>query len=417
MNEHLSIGYSAACQFLVDRGIGQTPWSLIRITVWTVLLLALAGRTSLVPVPGPVEVQGGVAAARIDMPAPFGDPRGFERPAVKRTGGLRVAWIGDSSSQFRAANGEDGPYLPEAVLGQLAAGADEPRPVAFSYVLNGQRPYDSYVCLLDALEQEPDAIVITLNPVWSFERRSLIFRRHLLRSAGHNLPGRLTDVAWYAAMAEPATWANALLSPVFPSLHYRRTWHERIAHAARFVQRDYGAPGKMSETIDAWRRAHQPVAYTVYPAVFLHDAYMHYGHTGDALLSRTVYAAQQMRVLGTAAERVVRLLIDRAAGAGIPTVVYRSPINPDFLRDPAFAAQYLREWELLETLAGENASSSVRIVPALPPHAIEALEFADYTHIFDGPQNAPYIGLIAAELQGALADMLEGEGGRQCARN
>ncbi len=403
INDRLAQIPAAIARHLAVHGVGQSAPSFFRIAGLAMVLLAVLGRTWMTPPPTAAVERIATAGTWVDMPAPFGDPRGFETPPPKQPGEFRIAWIGDSSSQFRTATGADGRYLANEVLHNAGSLSDGVPSRTLSYVLNGQRPYDIYVCLLDALQHAPDAVVLALNPVWSFERRSILFRRHLLRTAGQHLPAEADDWLAYAALAEPAEWADAVLAPWLPSLQYRHAWHARMALIAEQVQRSYGPAAEMGARIAAWREAHQPVAYTTYPAVFLHDAYAKYARPAGTVFSNAAYTAQQMQVADTAVESMLRLLLDQVVDAGVPTLIYRVPVNPATQSAPSVAAHFLRGAELLDRLAKAYAGDNLRVVSALPSSVVDDLQFVDYIHLREGDQNQALLQRLADELHALRA--------------
>ena len=400
MNKSLNAIIERTLEALRQHGVGQSGASVLRLALWIAFFLAALGHL-FVPKGAPAQFESRKNGIKLlSMEAPFGDPRGFECPPPPSKDARRIAWIGDSSSQFRDENDGYAEYLPVEVLGQLQDGNAPASDEVLSYAMNGQRLYDSYVCLLDAVAQQPDAIVLTISPVWTFERRSLVFRRNLLRTAGQHIPLRLKDVAWYLAIAEPSDWADAILSPVFPSLRDRRAWHDGLDVAARPLRR-VAMPTAPDTAANADNPAH--AKDTVYPAVFLHDAYNRYGNDTDGPLSVKVYRRFQVDAAGTGNESVLRMLLDTARNAKIPCLVYCSPVNPDFLEDADFASKYLREVELLDALAADFASSCVRIIGTPPADALRPLRYLDYTHLYQGEQNSKYVRFLAEELREALS--------------
>lgn len=396
MNTWLNQKIADCANALRALGVGQSAASCLRIALWIALFY---GAISWVAAPAPhtaPAAQGSGQVTRYGMEGAFGDPRGFLEPPAPAAATARIAWISDSSSQFRDPGGGYADYLPDAVLDGLADGNAACRYEVLAYVLNAQRLYDSYICLLDALKHRPSAVVMSLNPVWSFERRSLLFRRHLMRTAGQCLTARPRDVAWYAALAEPSAWADAALAPLLPALRDRHDWHARLQRIAGKDRQAAAAPAPLADA------APGAAAGTRYPAVFIHGAYDRYGRDGQGFLSRPRYAAQQAQVEGTGNEALLRLILDTARAAQVPLLLYLSPLDPAFLQDPAFAAKHLREIALLESLREETAGGNTVIVPLVPEAAAAPLQFLDYIHLYQGPQNDPYTRFLSNALREVL---------------
>jgi hypothetical protein len=145
-------------------GYVPTPWSLLRIAVFTLAALLLA--TLVVPSrPGETRTApyNSALASKTtrNVTLPLNDPRGFKPTPKGNT--FRVAWIG--GSELLGVAPRHGAFIPRLVNDQIGR-VDGHRTSTDIYFLNAIRLADELAAQTSAVTAKPDMVVVSLNPVW-----------------------------------------------------------------------------------------------------------------------------------------------------------------------------------------------------------------------------------------------------------
>lgn len=153
-----------------------TPTSLARIIGWTVFFLILAHfATPKVPVSLPYAKEMKEQSLTPLMTA-TADPR-WARQDMNPLPPDSMVWIGGSSY---AIKNDDGSYrfLPGEVAPKL-----EHQYNHYVSIKMARRLLDTYNMVLDAIERQPAAMVVTLNPFWELNDRALFFKTNLMNDS------------------------------------------------------------------------------------------------------------------------------------------------------------------------------------------------------------------------------------------
>ena len=310
-----------------------------------------------------------------DLGAQRGDERGFGDPADDEY--FRIAWVAGSSIQ--GVEPADRTFLPDELAKVLPVVDD--RPVAIDmYFLSGMRVLDEYAAVLTALEDEPDMIVVTLNPIWALNDRAI--------QGWDNLDGRLVELLWndpsrwgmLASLASPgdAFWALSNQLDVFEDrYHWGLRWTDRFAGSSLL---ELGPPpedpGEPSE-LDAIAAMQIPI--------FFWDAYA--GVVGDHVTGADRQAAVFEYVTDSDSrlnEIAVGGILQAVDDSGIPAYVYVAQFEEQALEaatvDKAFERVEARLAELGEP---HRNSQTLTYQPESLVRMVEGLEFRDPIHIFD----------------------------------
>ena len=149
-----------------SRGLSTSWASLARIAIWFVVGLVLIDLVLPDKTPNLarrlVQPPGAKPFGYRSITAPRGDPRGFT--PTPNDDVFKIAWIG--GSELRETRGDVLSFLPMSVRSRMPV--VDGRPVSIDmYFVSGMRLFDEYAAVLAAIDDDVDAIVVSVNPVWS----------------------------------------------------------------------------------------------------------------------------------------------------------------------------------------------------------------------------------------------------------
>jgi hypothetical protein len=157
-------------------------WGLLRIGLWCLAFLLLAG--FLLPTPLPEDIPFTTAAKNapvIPMVTIADDHRFIRADSPLAPSKLNILWISDSTSiviaankNFQTAAENDTRILPTLVAKELEEKYGLKNFDIHFYIQLGLRPLDNLVFSLEALHQKPDMIVMSFNYIYDFNPYKVI---------------------------------------------------------------------------------------------------------------------------------------------------------------------------------------------------------------------------------------------------
>ena len=364
---------------LIVRGLlAPSLGSLVRIAAWAVLTIVFA--SVVLPdrqVDRAADAYNRAASTEFveNVGSQRGDQRGF---ASRNVPGFRVAWTAGSSIQ--SISPDLYTFVPIEVRDRLPTLRDEPVYVDM-YFLSGMRTVDEYAAVLQAIDSEPDMLVVTLNPLWVLNDLAIQGWDNLDgHTAATNL---LRPSAWplIASTAGPADLAWGVAGTQVDVIEDRYHWGTRLSVRLDDVQLLDIAPAEertptelqeiaaMQLPVNFWGK-YRP---TVEPGASLADRQV-------ALFERSINSKSSI------SDTALDLLFQAVKRSGIPTYVYVAPVDPDAIAnletDKALAQIELR----LSEYAATYSSDVVHIDPTSATRDLEPFEFNDIVHLAEvGP--------------------------------
>lgn len=366
--------------FLRHLGFTATWLGLARIAVW--FLVGLVSISMILPDRSP-----NLATDVYNRRAPNtwvrsittarGDPRGFV--PTDSDGVFKVAWIGGSETQQL---GDQFTFLPMLVRDTLPS--VDGRPVSIDmYFVSGMRLTDEYAGLLAAIADDVDAIVVSLNPVWSTTDLAIHGRTSLdpelaTHALGHPRSWpialsllRPSDLLWgeasrgSAAIDDRYQWNVAMQSRVD-----RLTL---LSEPAPQAPADPADEAELSE-LDKIRAMTSPLEFwTAYAPSVEPDV------RGSA---RTAASFDRYATSASGLNRsILRLMGDAITDSGIPTLVYNAQVNNDVLDDPLVEPMVARAEASLASTAGSFDAPTVIFRPQTLTRRADDMVFNDIVHV------------------------------------
>ena len=324
------------------------------------------------------------------MNLPRSDPRGVRTTLPKELEKeFLIGWIGGSSLHTRANLNRKTKqwghetFVPVEVAKILGCKTEKEVSVAL-YLLSAQRIFDEYLCLLDALRYKPDLVVITLNPVWAFNSKSLSFWPNLYSATIENGLANFEDLTQIALFGGPSNIAQGLLSRYFPLIRnrfdYRQDPTVKIAslfHERHVISNQYDRLSmamNVSQPLQFWAR-----------------------FEGGKVKDRSVIG-WQIKAMSYIDEGVdgfhhiiLRNMIKRVNEAGVKTLFYLAPFTPNAWDDEMLYRKLKAQEHALSLLAREYNSSNIHIISENPARVLPELEYRDLVHIKDSLPLSDYL--------------------------
>jgi hypothetical protein len=373
---------------LRDRfGVAASFGSLLRIHVWVVVgLIAIAAIK-----PAPVQDQESSAynlRIRSDFVREVGadrnDWRGFNgSPADDAV--FRIGWTGGSSLQSIGEGYYE--FLPKLVRDRMPE--VDGRPVDIDiYFLSGIRIWDEYVAVLEAIENDVDMLVITLNPLWVFNDEAIQGWSNLNPTAA----ARLVDepAAWPlgALLLNPADVMQGLVGRYFDGVTDRWSYGGLVRDRfddVTFLDRTEPPepPAEISELariaqmqipVLFWgeKRDQRPAGLTPFEA-----------QAALLQLADPEGATWNQRILGWMAQAVV--------DSGVPTFVYLAPISSESLADPDVDAAVRGIEGHLREYLDDFSAETVEFRPETLGRSLPPIQFNDLIHVGEAPPLADHV--------------------------
>ena len=381
----------------VLKRLGFAPsWlGLVRVAAW--LLVGLVALGAVLPDKSP-DIGADAYNRRVPNPSvrniatARGDPRGFTPTSSEDV--FKVAWIGGSEIQEISETSYS--FLPISVREKLPT--VDGRPVSVDmYFVSGMRIADQYAAVLAAIGDDVDAIVVSLNPVWS--------------TTDLAIQGWTTLNPLFATytLPRPSAWPISL-SLLAPS---DLVWGEASRVSAAIDDR-YQWGTEMQSTVDGWTLLPDtapaapldPAAEAALPELDRIRAmtsplefWSTYAPVVEPDVTGSARTAASFDRYARSESGLNRLILQQMGDAitesGIPTLVYNAQVNYNILADPVVAPAVAR---VEATLAGEAdsfASPNVTFHSETLSRRVPDMQFNDIVHVANFGV-AP--GLVASEL-------------------
>ena len=366
---------------LLGGGVGW--WVLVRVLVWTLLFVAVIGQFF----PEPVHPTRKVQMERSEGFSMILENRQLEHKSVKFKGDdrrLRLAWIAGSESMLKNFANPGELSLPMKTADRLAKIRDS-KVNCYYYLQTGQRFLDVYTLLLDALERDPDVVVITLNPIWTYSNIE-IFGNMTIFDHRSDLWFSSTDWPLWLGVTSPSshflTHVGNYVPLIMPPEIFRRE-----VNAAQ--DRMFGKPPAQTEdkvSDKYFYDSDDPVAFWLNqtttrsnnsrPSLELDPKWLKRQLQADIIeranTSTDSFAAVTFR-------KIDRLLVKNP----VPILFYRAPMSPLIEDDLPAAEGNERVAMAIEALEQNKSSDNMKFVARIPQMVIDSLVFVDLIHTRD----------------------------------
>ncbi|MEM9200695.1 MAG: hypothetical protein AAGC53_03505 [Actinomycetota bacterium] len=355
--------------------------SLLRVHVWIIIGLVAVGTIRTAPEYNPASSwynrQINDPLVR-EIGADINDDRGFH-PTQQREDTFHIAWVGGSSLQARSD--EEVPvrrFVPQRVREQIPdVGGFET--VIDVYMLQALRTWDLYVATLAAIEQEPDHLVVTLNPIWLFNDQAVSSWPNLSPTAAEALIDDPQTWPLLFGLASPADVATGVVGDSFDGIEDRwgygadlRAWLSDRTPLDRSVIPE--ADGEPTEL--------QRIAGLSSPLAFWSSEK---NERPPELAGTQIDAYNLERAnpdRGSWNRTVVGWLADAIVDADIPTTIYLAPLRSDTLADPDADAALASIESQLATYVDDFDAAHVSFTPKSLSRELPWLPFRDLIHMW-----------------------------------
>jgi len=308
---------------------------------------------------------------------------------------FRIAWVGGSSIQ---SIGDDFYTFIPAEVARAMPTIDGGRQVTTDvYFLSGIRALDNYMAVLAAVDDEPDMIVVTINPAWVFNNTATRGWDELDPHAVQLLaadPRSATLFAPYLAPSDVVLGAASYASaPVRDRIRHSKAISDRLSG---FTLLDRATPNEVDppDELDQVRAMNIPVAFwRKYRLAPIPDQTL--GERQAQILLESDLDARSIN------RAVLDDMARITANSGIPTYVYVAPVNHEFLEDPVVDEAVADIEAEIASHADRWSAANQRFVPTNLSRYIEPFAFADLIHIQEPDAVSNY---LAPELCGFLAE-------------
>jgi hypothetical protein len=349
-------------------GVGATTGSIVRVAAWTLFFLFVIGRVVGEKPEGWVST---LNTPHFTEMIAIGDPRGFHGPLPEKPSSqLRIAWIGSSSLRTHAVEGRENREITQKVASRLITRErlPEPRtdPMILSYVMGGQGIYDLYLSLLDALERDPDIVILTLGPFLFFDTHAVSRHPWRYSSALTQLPVQLSSMTEFALFSQPSDWARGLLSPLSPLVRDQADLHPMARGLPLQVamRGPLKATGEPPVLVQFWIEARERIYGT------------HWGNRLDAFLQEGFDPTP-----GNRNDRILDRMLERLHAADVRVLVYVPPVSPKLHEDPVLGKTIRKIEKRMQQKKNRFERPGMTIMPRNPGRYVTELNFFDYVHL------------------------------------
>ena len=317
------------------------------------------------------------------------DPRGFRDDVAGRKGDrFRIAWIGGSSLKVRKRKGESpyrwlkDTYIPVEVRNRLEEKWGRKVDVVF-YFADAQRIFDSYLCLLHSLEQNPDLIVLTVNPFWSFNDKAVSFRSHLFESAP------VSAWPWILQLGRPADLIAGRASLLFRVVRDRLDIHRALFPS--FLDVD-SQPAQEEQSSENKHRRVEDLLSLSQPIVF----WVHHEHwSGQDRADVVEWQRAAMHYGSEDAQGMSNVILESVfetlAEAEIPALVYMSPVSFEVLSDDLLSLKLAAAEAILAGHKSVERETGLKVLSDNPTHVLPGVKFRDLLHPTDVQPLSSYL--------------------------
>lgn len=366
-----------------------TAWVCVRVMLWAALFLWLIGNLPFpksceeYPEPLVTDLRGSNVVQMLTGPT-LANPTGFRSDLTpKAKDRLRVAWIGGSELQGfvsspvgRSRPGES-VYLPLQAARLLEEKTGQDVEVLL-YLLYRMRTFDYYLCVLDAIGNGCDAVVISCNSVWLLNEKALSSAGGLYHTILHS---GYSDMRGLLQITLFDGWRNVALSVLekyFFAMQGQRSIQDAYSEFQLFLQRPGGKPhieaaNPLKEIV-----TNPPIGFW---ARFdgVNGSRLDSSNGQDWVQFYTRYVDPD----AVLAKEYVQRCISICQEQRIPLLVYLAPLSPTALQDPFFSCAITITERFASELAEPSSDTSVIVLPTIPTRELDDLEFRDFVHAKD----------------------------------
>jgi hypothetical protein len=369
-----------------------------RIALWFVVGLLAVG----VAVPErPGDPLHSPYRAQISSPHVFnvaaerGDQRGFFPTSVSDDQ-FRIAWIAGSSIQ--GVDPDHRTFLPGELQHDLHT-IDDREVVIDMYFLSGIRIVDEYAAVLQAIDSDPDMIVVTLNPIWMLNDRAI--------QGWDNLNGRLLSTAanttssWpvLASLVGPADALWALAEGGADVFADRYHWGIRLS--------DRFGDSTVLDVVPAEPEQDptelEQIAAMQTP-VFFWDRY---DNIVDDDISGAARQAAVFEYVARTRSAIARLavqgIVEALDASDIPSYVYVAQFDDEALKSEPVDRALNDVEDYLAEIVHDRVGEHMIVRTESAVRAVGDLDFRDPIHVYDVAPMTDY-------LYGELCEFTAGEG-------
>jgi hypothetical protein len=359
-----------------------TPFALLRVALWTLCfmyMLSWAFPPERIP---QKRISKHIHSDRIvSMLYGVNYSRGFWKDVPEKDANrFRIAWLADSSLLIRKTHWfeekapsktSDIPYfLTERVAENLRID-DGREPQILQYQLTAGMIYDDYLSILHAIEQEPDMIIFTMNPIWMFSNKQAFFWKNLVPEATGLIPLRPRDMASFLMFAKPAQVAQGLLSPIVPVLGNRQEYNESYN---RFLAQHLPGP---SGGLGANKHPVIPIRnWLIAEQGYTEQEVWNPKHVEFGVFTKYFDASDNS--INT---RIFELMVRALGDSGIPAFLYTAPVNPVVFSN----AKAKRNIEFMNARITQTVNTlggpEIRVWLSNPGHQVPNIHYLDFVHM------------------------------------
>ncbi len=371
--------------------VGTSWGGVLRITAWVVVWVVVISWVidPAPPSPADRDIEADVPASEVRYLGPVspGDLAGFVAPSPADTDDVfTVAFVGGSELKLRDVS----------VVGEVASriGSVGGQPTRFdAYTLVAPRPIDALRGMEAAIANGSDAIVVSLNAVWTTDEWSM--------REWPNLDVANFGTLWRTPGSWP--WALAFQSPGDAAWRVTRA----ISPIVEAQQRLGGRADGWVERLDVVDQPEggadelpppelEPQLAGDATTFWLVDEY-----GPDVMADTTERVARMVEGFDAdapAARHFTQRLIDTAESAGVPVYLYVAPFSPESALNPRFAAAEERVAAFWSEAASAIDSELVTVEPtSMTPEFADRAVYFDIVHMADA---GPFADVLVGRLCG-----------------
>jgi hypothetical protein len=386
---------------LLDRRFGSAagrPMSLVRTVVWIVAGIYLIGL--LFPAPK-VHLNKTYynrhlpTTAVRDLVIDKNDPRGWLH-RKKDPAKFTIAWVGTSTMQ----NVAPGPYtfIPADVQKEIPEIDGKPVQVNM-YLFEGGRMMDLYAATEDALDTEPDLIMLDMNPLWLFNDRQIQEWDNLDTAAFTDMIRHVSGLPVVASLYSPSDAALGLAATHLSAIRDRWSYAEKLRDEIDKLS-PLNPPTVDPKAKPAPRTGLALVASMPSPLAFWNY------YRPLVPLSSNPLPLQEALLIGSKTDGslinddIDGALLGSLADSKIPAIAYMPPIAPNALADPGVDSALHRVENHIKQIADQHKSATLLVKSTSASRFVSGLKFKDIGHMTYSTPMVNYLGrLICSHLK------------------
>jgi hypothetical protein len=307
---------------------------------------------------------------------------------------FRIAWITDSSYQVLASTGENInsfktiQFLYDLILERQPQVDGRDTHFLF-YPFWGASMLDKYFGVLHALNQKPDFLIISLNPVWDFNSRAYFTLQNIPGAAVINAR-TLNSIKYITIFGNPGLflWSGAKHISAF---HMRYNLSQRLATLLSNLDFITKKDNASSEFLKTKKDPFETKFFMKYICLtwknYFDPAKYPYSGILQAFTLRYIDVGPSSMPI-----RIFRDMLDIIKASGVKTYIYSIPFDVDRLRNiPELYGRYSEYENVMANLAGEYAHTNIKIDIIKPSRKLDGLKFYDLAHLTYADPFADYL--------------------------